>query len=502
MSKRKRRGPSPAVGARAPRRSTGSTAASPNAATEEAPGRADASWLERAARAPGIAPRLARGAGFMTAIGTIFSLLGVAGFQVLVAALVAGAGGLLVPSDVRTILSRASLAAALLLFIGSGAYGVTASVSSSQEVQPGPEEAVQAWLALGPSSDMAFHGDCAGTQAKEAAEGWCWSQVDEFRPGELYRRRGITATVGEVHSDNVHCVFVAELNAGSWRVEDSAQTCEMLGEMVPAPDAPIELHLRNSGLYYLGECRQLLGPNVTPDFQRRAASAPSDAVCARPSGVVANTGLHLFELVRSQDVADDEFARVPVVSCLAIGRDSPARVWAVRDQESSCTAIRSASSATGGLPSTSSPPRIGGPEQNWLDEVTPLSCFDATTPLQLNDLTLGDVTGDGRDEIFVAYACESTTSSWPEQLEVFTISDSGQPVRMAELYSADDRSSSYRGLRLEELSVKVGTVAVVATGWSAENVPGCCPDLRVTQTFEFMEGRLDPGPRVEDIVTG
>ncbi len=129
---------------------------------------------------------------------------------------------------------------------------------------------------------------------------------------------------------------------------------------------------------------------------------------------------------------------------------------------------------------------------DWLALVTPLECYDSDTPLEVKKVVEGDVSGDGTPEVFVAYACAASTSSWPEQLEGFTRGADGEWVKMVRLYQTDDADSD-RGLRLRELRVSPGVVRMTASAWSSQ-APNCCADITIRQTFRLRgdEWRAEP----------
>jgi hypothetical protein len=97
------------------------------------------------------------------------------------------------------------------------------------------------------------------------------------------------------------------------------------------------------------------------------------------------------------------------------------------------------------------------------------------------DVVSADVTGDGHDDYLVIDECESSTSPWPQQIEVFDgASPRDDPVRLAVLLADDP-------LNPRDLAVSVGDdgrVTVTGTGLSAD-APLCCPDLTVRRAFQW-----------------
>ncbi len=142
------------------------------------------------------------------------------------------------------------------------------------------------------------------------------------------------------------------------------------------------------------------------------------------------------------------------------------------------------------MPLGSGQPRSSGADSGgWLSRVSTLTCYDEQTPVELQWIERADITGDEVPEVFLAYACQASTSSWPQQLEV--LSEDG--AFLATLYSTDDPDSAL-GLRLQSLHAEPGGVTLLAHGWSAD-APSCCPDLQVEQTFDYVDGSLIPHAR-------
>jgi hypothetical protein len=113
--------------------------------------------------------------------------------------------------------------------------------------------------------------------------------------------------------------------------------------------------------------------------------------------------------------------------------------------------------------------------------------------MQIDHLDKGDVTADGIEDTFVTYACQASTSSWPQRIEAFAGTAAGKPVQVGVLFTTDE-SVSYRSLRLESLSLSPQAVTMRAFGWSSFQ-PSALPDLIFTQTFRWADGALVGGER-------
>ena len=139
------------------------------------------------------------------------------------------------------------------------------------------------------------------------------------------------------------------------------------------------------------------------------------------------------------------------------------------------------------------------------------------TDLGCNDTTLGhvgpnlgvlvdekqfaDVTGDGKEEAFVAVACVASTSSWPDRLEVFDgASDPAHPRLIATLLDYKDGADE-RGLRIgsnvgipQSITISGRTVTVVSLGYAPTD-PDCCPSRQITDTFTWNGSSFTRGSR-------
>jgi hypothetical protein len=123
---------------------------------------------------------------------------------------------------------------------------------------------------------------------------------------------------------------------------------------------------------------------------------------------------------------------------------------------------------------------------HWQDHVRDCSVAEGGSGLGtlIDDVVTGDVTGDGRVDTLVVDRCNSSTSSWPQEIEVFDgASDPAHPTRLAILLK-DDKDYP------RDLSVTVepgGRVVVVGKGLSY-TAPLCCPDIDIRRVFSWSGG--------------
>ena len=122
----------------------------------------------------------------------------------------------------------------------------------------------------------------------------------------------------------------------------------------------------------------------------------------------------------------------------------------------------------------------------WADHVRDCSVDHGGSGLGtvIDDVVKGDLTGDGRVETLVVDRCESSTSSWPQQIEVFDgASDPAAPRRLGVLLDGD---SDYP----RDVTATVepgGRVVIVGRGLSA-TAPLCCPDVGIRRVYTYDGG--------------
>ena len=104
----------------------------------------------------------------------------------------------------------------------------------------------------------------------------------------------------------------------------------------------------------------------------------------------------------------------------------------------------------------------------------------------IDDVVKGDVTGDERVDTLVVDRCESSTSPWPQVVEVFDgASDPAAPRRLGLLLDGDPEYP-------RDVNVTVqpgGRIAIVGRGLSA-SAPLCCPDLTLRRMYRYDGGQF------------
>ena len=105
----------------------------------------------------------------------------------------------------------------------------------------------------------------------------------------------------------------------------------------------------------------------------------------------------------------------------------------------------------------------------------------------IDTVAKGEITGDDRMDTLVVDRCESSTSPWPQMVEVFDgASDPAAPRRLGVLLDGD---SAYP----RDVTVTVepgGRVVIVGKGLS-ETAPLCCPDLTVRRVYAYHGGAFN-----------
>jgi hypothetical protein len=93
----------------------------------------------------------------------------------------------------------------------------------------------------------------------------------------------------------------------------------------------------------------------------------------------------------------------------------------------------------------------------------------------------GDVTGDGRADALVIDECQSSTSAWPQEVEVFDGASDPSAPRLLGTLLADDQ------FHPRSVVVTVGAggrVTITGIGLS-DTAPLCCPDLTIRRVYTW-----------------
>jgi hypothetical protein len=123
---------------------------------------------------------------------------------------------------------------------------------------------------------------------------------------------------------------------------------------------------------------------------------------------------------------------------------------------------------------------------NWAEHIRDCSVEHGGSGLGtvIDDVVKADLTGDGRVETLVVNQCDSSTSPWPQQIEVFDgASDPANPARLGVLLEGD-------GEYPRDVSVTAepgGRVVIIGKGLSS-TAPLCCPDLTLRRVYRY-DGR-------------
>jgi hypothetical protein len=148
----------------------------------------------------------------------------------------------------------------------------------------------------------------------------------------------------------------------------------------------------------------------------------------------------------------------------------------------SASASASASGNDGGQGGSSSVPPWSG--VNFAAQARANThCLPEATKDEVMAVKFSDLTGDGRTEALVTAACPSTTSQNPVAVFVYDGQDRQRPLKLLAAIGADH----------DLTDIKVSThrrqVVIVAEGRS-KHTGLCCPDLRITETWTYSDGRL------------
>ncbi len=136
---------------------------------------------------------------------------------------------------------------------------------------------------------------------------------------------------------------------------------------------------------------------------------------------------------------------------------------------------------------------------DWKDHVRSCAKEEGGSGLGtvIGSVIKGDVNGDGRVDTAVVNECGSSTSRWPQVVEVFDgASEPQNPQRLGVLLEGD---TDY----MRDLSVAVesgGRIVIDGLGLSSDAAL-CCPDVKLHKVFVWSEGtftlaerRAEPRP--------
>ncbi|MEU9449323.1 hypothetical protein [Streptomyces sp. NPDC048277] len=92
----------------------------------------------------------------------------------------------------------------------------------------------------------------------------------------------------------------------------------------------------------------------------------------------------------------------------------------------------------------------------------------------------GDLDGDGRPETVVVVHCDSAMGTPPDGVYVLTqAADAARPRVVATLVDPKDRYT------VTDFAVAAEAVTATMLGYSSDNVPSCCPDVKTSAKWQW-----------------
>ncbi|MGW0394272.1 hypothetical protein ACWDYJ_25975 [Streptomyces sp. NPDC003042] len=135
---------------------------------------------------------------------------------------------------------------------------------------------------------------------------------------------------------------------------------------------------------------------------------------------------------------------------------------------------------------TTSGPQAAAPDAH--SAPYPLDCKGA--PHAVTDTAQGDLDGDGRPETVAAVRCQAGSGTPPHALYVLTpapttkAGPAGPPRVVATLLDPARRQS------VTALTVRDGSVTASLLGYSAPEIPRCCPDRKQLAKWRWTGGKF------------
>ncbi|MEU1164085.1 hypothetical protein ABZ372_27090 [Streptomyces sp. NPDC005921] len=94
--------------------------------------------------------------------------------------------------------------------------------------------------------------------------------------------------------------------------------------------------------------------------------------------------------------------------------------------------------------------------------------------------TTGDLDGDGRPETVAVVHCDSAMGTPPDGVYVLTqAADATAPRVVATLVDPKDRFT------VTDFTVAAGSVTATLLGYSSDDVPSCCPDVKTAAKWRW-----------------
>ncbi|MGW7073649.1 hypothetical protein ACWGII_43115 [Streptomyces sp. NPDC054855] len=110
----------------------------------------------------------------------------------------------------------------------------------------------------------------------------------------------------------------------------------------------------------------------------------------------------------------------------------------------------------------------------------PLACGNVKPVVK--EKASGDLDGDGRPETVAVVHCAAGSGTPPDGVYVITRPTQGKPRVVATLVDPKDRQN------VSEFAVRDGVITATLLGYSAPNVPSCCPDLEDAAKWQWKDG--------------
>ncbi|MFJ3924242.1 hypothetical protein [Streptomyces sp. NPDC090022] len=143
---------------------------------------------------------------------------------------------------------------------------------------------------------------------------------------------------------------------------------------------------------------------------------------------------------------------------------------------------------TTAAPGTPAPP--AAPDTTGL--TYPLDCRGVAQ--NVTATTTGDLDGDGHPETVVAVQCAAGSGTPPHAL--YVVADAARPRVVATLLAPAARRN------VTELAVRDQAVTATLLGYSAPEVPRCCPDTEQLAKWRWTDGKFSQeltGPNARSI---
>jgi hypothetical protein len=136
---------------------------------------------------------------------------------------------------------------------------------------------------------------------------------------------------------------------------------------------------------------------------------------------------------------------------------------------------------------TAAQPPTGTRAQSAPADIAPPGTTGVTFPLQCGPVKAvvakqasGDLDGDGRPETVAVVHCDSAMGTPPDAAYVLTRGTDGNGARVvATLVDPKDR------LTVTDLTLRARAVGATLLGYSSDDVPSCCPDVRTAAKWQW-----------------